>query len=160
MMGEGEGKASAPTVTALRPQSPASESFSHPPENQSKADQANGVSKPHKTPADAYEVYCNETRPLLEAKNKDDEGDGDGDGEVNIENELASGWKGLSASEKEGYQTKYEQLVTADSESKEPSKQKTGKADGEKTPAQDEDVEMGNYDTEGDQEGQSGDKAD
>lgn len=160
MMGEGEGKAQAASSTTLRAQSPASESFSHPPETQSKADQANGVSKSHKKPADAFEVYCSETRPVLEAKDKDEEGDGDGDGEVNIEDELASGWKGLSAAEKEEYQAKYERAVAEDSEPKESSKQKTEKADEEKTPAQDEDVEMGNYDTEGDQEGQSGDKAD
>ena len=158
MMGDGEAKGTAASNQA---HSPASESFSHPPDSQAK-DARNGVSEGPKKPADAYEVYCNETRPILEAKNKD------GDGDVNVDEELASGWKDLPEAEKEDFQAKFE-LATAKEPEPEPEpelepkeaspEKKDSKADDDKPQTQDEDVEMGNYDTEGDQEGPSGEKA-
>ncbi|CAM1505492.1 Fc.00g111290.m01.CDS01 [Cosmosporella sp. VM-42] len=151
MMGDGEAKGTAASNQA---HSPTSESFSHPPDSQTK-DARNGVSKGLKKPADAYEVYCNETRPILEAKNKD------GDGDVNVEEELASGWKDLPEAEKDEFQAKFELATAKDSEPKEATpEKKDAKADDDKPQTQDEDVEMGNYDTDGEQEAASGEKAD
>ncbi|KAM5351468.1 hypothetical protein ACJ41O_004191 [Fusarium nematophilum] len=160
----GHRKSMMPDVDAKGPQgtsfttnpagSPTSETFSHPPESQSKEGHANGVSKDDKKPADAFELYCSETRPALEAKHKDSEA------EVNIDDELASSWKELSEAEKEEFRSKLAGQETAKSpEPKETptSPKKDEKPEESKPAAQDEDVEMGD-DTE-DQDTQAGEKA-
>ncbi|KAL2693950.1 hypothetical protein Neosp_000519 [[Neocosmospora] mangrovei] len=137
--------------------SPTSETFSHPPESQSKGPRANGVSKDAKKPADAFELYCSETRPALEAKHKD------GDAEVDVESELARGWKELPEADRDEFQAKFEQSQAKSSEPKEtPAEDKKEEEEEEKPEetkpaAQDEDVEMGD-DTE-DQDTQAGEKA-
>ncbi|KAJ4170137.1 hypothetical protein NW754_006281 [Fusarium falciforme] len=134
--------------------SPTSETFSHPPESQSKGPRANGVSKEAKKPADAFELYCSETRPALEAKHKD------GDAEVDVESELARGWKELPEADRDEFQAKFEQSQAKSSEPKETpaeDKKEEEKPEETKPAAQDEDVEMGD-DTE-DQDTQAGEKA-
>ncbi|KAF4951386.1 hypothetical protein FSARC_12943 [Fusarium sarcochroum] len=133
--------------------SPTSEAFSHPPEGQSKASHANGISKDDaKKPADAFELFCLETRPALEDKYKDSEAD------MNIDDELARLWKELSEAEKDEFDAKFDAIVVKSPEPKEtPVPEKKDEKPSESKPvAQDEDVEMGD-DTE-DQETQVGEK--
>lgn len=184
-MGEGEGKAAGASSANAQPQSPTSESFSQPLASQAKDGEANGDSKSAKKPADAFELYCEENRAILEAKAKDGEED------VNVEDELSQGWKDLPDAERDEYQSKFEKATEKASEPKEsPVEKKDTGADGEKAQKEekeekeskedkddqddkedkedeedeedkdDEDVEMTNYDSEADQEAPSGDKAD
>lgn len=165
----------AGSFTTNQAQSPVSETASHAADGRAK-DRANGVSS--KKPVDAFEVYCDENRAALEAKKKED-----GDDDLNVEDELARSWKELPDAEKEEFQTKFEQAVAKEaekdevsspreekednddkedkeekeeSEAKDDREEKSEKADKPQT--QDEDVEMGNYDTE-DQDTQAGEKA-
>ncbi|KAF7554263.1 hypothetical protein G7046_g6865 [Stylonectria norvegica] len=168
-VGDADSKApAAGSFTTNQAASPTSETFSHPRDSQAKDSRPNGDSKPADKPADAFDVYYNENLPILEAKAKDS------DLEVNFLEELARSWKELPDAQKDEFQAKYELAVAKDSEAKEASPQKDDKdekddkddkdekddkddkADEEKPQTQDEDVEMGNYDTE-DQE--TGDKA-
>ncbi|KAF4975858.1 hypothetical protein FZEAL_7414 [Fusarium zealandicum] len=156
MLPDADSKAPAGASFTSNPAgSPTSETFSHPPESQSKDGRANGVSGGAKKPADAFEVYCSEARPALEAKHKDD------DGEVNIDDELASSWKELPEAEKEEFQARFEQAAAKSSEPKESptpeEKKEDDKYEESKPTAQDEDVEMAD-DTE-DQDTQAGEKA-
>lgn len=128
MMGEGEGKAAGASSANAQPQSPTSESFSQPPASQVKDGEVNGHSKSAKKPADAFEVYCEENRAILEAKNKD------GDEDVNVEEELSQGWKDLPDAEREEYQSKFEKATEKASEPKEsPAEGKDAGPDGEKS---------------------------
>ncbi|KAK2013001.1 HMG box protein [Colletotrichum eremochloae] len=134
--------------------SPSSETFSHTQGGDTQVSaRTNGVAKPPKRPGNAFELYCADTRPALEEKSKDD-------ADVNVDEELARGWKDLPDGEKEEFQTRSEQEMAkyqkdkdafaAKSKSAEP-KEEGGRAkSSEAAPAvsQDEDVEMGNYDTE------------
>lgn len=157
MMPDAEAKASGgASFNTQNAGSPTSETFSHPPESQPKGSRTNGVSKEAKKPADAFELYCSETRPALEAKNKD------GDAEVDVESELARGWKELPEADRDEFQAKFEQSQAKSSEPKEtPAEDKKEeeeeKPEETKPAAQDEDVEMGD-DTE-DQDTQAGEKA-
>ncbi|KAH6998575.1 hypothetical protein BKA56DRAFT_568012 [Ilyonectria sp. MPI-CAGE-AT-0026] len=165
----------AGSFTTNQAQSPVSETASHAADGRAK-NRANGVSS--KKPVDAFEVYCDENRASLEAKKKED-----GDDDLNVEDELARSWKELPDAEKEEFQIKFEQAVAKEtekdevsspreekednddkedkeekeeSEAKDDREEKSEKAD--KAQTQDEDVEMGNYDTE-DQDTQAGEKA-
>ncbi|KAH7170453.1 hypothetical protein EDB81DRAFT_752963 [Dactylonectria macrodidyma] len=168
----------AGSFTTNQAQSPVSETGSHHADGQGK-ERPNGVSK---KPVDAFEVYCTENRAALEAKKKEEEGEED----LNVEEELARSWKELPDAEKEEFQTKFERAVAKIDEKKESSRPRESKEgdeenddnDGkkeheeeaeakvdkeksesaEKPRTQDEDVEMGNYDTE-DQDTQAGEKA-
>ncbi|KAF6820978.1 HMG box protein [Colletotrichum sojae] len=141
--------------------SPSSETFSHtqPADATHRADsqmsasaRTNGVAKPPKRPGNAFELYCSETRPSIEDKKKDD-------ADLNIDEELARGWKDLPDGEKEEFQTRSEEEMAkyqkekdafaAKSKSAEPKDEERDKTP-EQAPAasQDEDVEMTNYDTE------------
>ncbi|KAJ4230066.1 hypothetical protein NW759_003427 [Fusarium solani] len=155
MMPDAEAKATGgASFNTQNAGSPTSETFSHPPESQSKGPRANGVSKEAKKPADAFELYCSETRPALEAKHKD------GDAEVDVESELARGWKELPEADRDEFQAKFEQSQAKNSEPKETpaaDKKEEEKPEETKPAAQDEDVEMGD-DTE-DQDTQAGEKA-
>ncbi|TLS24153.1 hypothetical protein PpBr36_09015 [Pyricularia pennisetigena] len=126
---------------------------------------ANGTGA--KKPSSAFDVYCAEIRPTVAEKEKDKD---------SVEEELARRWKDLSDADKEPYKTKYEKLQK-EAEEKQQQKDKKSAADKttaaaesekaadvkaessqppEDTPgpaaktgaAQDEDVEMTNYDTE------------
>ncbi|EXF78019.1 HMG box protein [Colletotrichum fioriniae PJ7] len=142
--------------------SPSSETFSHTQggdatqgaDTQASA-RTNGVAKPPKRPGNAFEMYCADTRPALEEKNKDD-------ADANIEEELARGWKDLPEGEKEEFQTRSEEEMAKYQKEKDAfaAKSKSAEAKDEdeeerdKSPepapaaSQDEDVEMTNYDTE------------
>ncbi|KAJ4145046.1 hypothetical protein LMH87_003908 [Akanthomyces muscarius] len=135
-----------------------------------RAKTANGVRKSKKSTGikAAFDLYCDETRPILEAKNADD---------MNIEEELVKGWEDLAEVDKESYQRKADNAAAKDSQDKEgspsadaaPGKEahdekdddkdedkdddKGDDGDDNKGDGEDEDVEMANYDTE-DQETQ------
>lgn len=163
----------AGSFTTNQAQSPVSETASHAAGGRAK-NRANGVSS--KKPVDAFEVYCHENRASLEAKKKED-----GDDDLNVEDELARSWKELPDAEKEEFQIKFEQAVAKETEKDEVSSPREEKEDNDKedkekeeseakdgreeksekankAQTQDEDVEMGNYDTE-DQDTQAGEKA-
>lgn len=105
----------------------------------------NGVKKkksaasPAKADArDAFDLYCEKERPVLEAKAKDSD--------INIDEELEKGWKELPESDKEEYRAKLlEEAKDAPSPSK---KEDSRKPEDDKPSERDEDVEMKNYDTE------------
>lgn len=106
------------------------------------------MSKPSKAPKSAFQLYCEEVRPGLETKHAHSD--------VNIDEELEKAWKDLPESEKDDYEAKLEQLQKAASEKGDAETEadvSSPKKDGDKTPDvkvkdDDEDVEMGNYDTE------------
>lgn len=152
-----------------QPDSPTQEASSR---GSKRAKGANGTRrsiKPTKAKT-AFDLYCDETRPILEAKNADD---------MNVEDELTKGWEDLAESDKQSYQKKAAKDEIKDEEEKEASAEpdvdhekennddkdeekdddrddkdgaKAGdrverKGDGE-VDGEDEDVEMANYDTE------------
>ncbi|GKT47948.1 uncharacterized protein ColSpa_08129 [Colletotrichum spaethianum] len=134
--------------------SPSSETFSHTQGGDTQASgRTNGVAKPPKRPGNAFELYCADTRPALEEKSKDD-------ADVNVDEELARGWKDLPDGEKAEFQTRSEEEMAkyqkdkdafaAKSKSAEPKDEEEREKSPEAAPAasQDEDVEMANYDTE------------
>lgn len=85
-----------------RPFSPMSESFSQDQYTQ------NGLApKPPKRPSNGFEIYCNDTRPKLQSEHKDEIANG----EYQLEQELAKGWKDLSADEQGSYQKRYEEAL-------------------------------------------------
>lgn len=115
---------------------------------------ANGVRKSKKAaPAkSAFDLYCDETRPILEAKNADD---------MNIDEELTKGWEELAEVDKEAYQKKADKSKAKDDEEKATAADADAEANAEKenddkeedkddnkAEGDDEDVEMANYDTE------------
>ncbi|KJZ78905.1 hypothetical protein HIM_01678 [Hirsutella minnesotensis 3608] len=150
---DAEGKAGA--NSNKDPGSPASESQSQQPESQSKREKessANGVSKLPKAAGSAFDLYCEDARPTLQEKDKD--------GDVNMDEELERGWGDLPDAEKDEYREKYlaqskKQQDQGSKELEESTDKKERKSSGPsaKTEAQDEDVEMAQYDTE-DQETQ------
>ncbi|KAF4452533.1 hypothetical protein F53441_4645 [Fusarium austroafricanum] len=152
MMPDADSKAPVAASFTNTAGSPTSETFSHPPESQAKS--ANGISATDsKKPTNAFELFCLETRPALESKEKDN------DANMNIDDELARVWKGLSEGEKDEYEAKFELAMAKSSDVKKtpvPDKKEDKPAES-KPVAQDEDVEMGD-DTE-DQETQAGEKA-
>ncbi|KAI1115070.1 hypothetical protein F5Y14DRAFT_412059 [Nemania sp. NC0429] len=79
----------------------------------------NGAAKPPKRPSNAFEIYCNDTRPLLQAEHKD----AITAGEFRLEEELARGWKDLPEKEKEEFQARYEQQLSRWKEARENFKQ-------------------------------------
>ncbi|KAI1413615.1 hypothetical protein F5Y13DRAFT_26962 [Hypoxylon sp. FL1857] len=87
--------------------SPSSDAFSHSQLDQKDHGRGgtNGVAKRPKRPSNAFEIYCNDTRPILQAQHKDKIAAG----EFRLEEELARGWKDLPEKEKEEFQVRYEQ---------------------------------------------------
>ncbi|KAI1384452.1 uncharacterized protein F4822DRAFT_445891 [Hypoxylon trugodes] len=90
--------------------SPSSDAFSHSQldKDGSGRGATNGVPKRPKRPSNAFEIYCNDTRPLLQAQHKDKIAAG----EFRVEEELARGWKDLPEKEKEEFQVRYEQELS------------------------------------------------
>ncbi|KAK6080753.1 hmg box protein [Seiridium cupressi] len=85
-----------------RPFSPMSDTFSHDPYTR------NGIApKPPKRPSNGFEIYCNDTRPLLQQKHKEEIANG----EYQLEQELAKGWKDLTQDEQAVYQKRYEEAL-------------------------------------------------
>ncbi|KAK5631851.1 hypothetical protein RRF57_007565 [Xylaria bambusicola] len=105
----------------LKTLSPSSDGFSHSQlESQKEHGRAtNGTAKPPKRPSNAFEIYCNDTRPLLQAQHKD----AIAAGEFRIEEELARGWKDLAEKEKEEFQARYERELSQWKEARESFKQ-------------------------------------
>ncbi|KAI0391523.1 hypothetical protein F5Y17DRAFT_468180 [Xylariaceae sp. FL0594] len=64
----------------------------------------NGAPKLPKRPSNAFEIYCNDTRPVLQSQYKE----AIAAGEYRLEEELARGWKDLPEKEKEEFQARYE----------------------------------------------------
>ncbi|EQK99124.1 HMG box protein [Ophiocordyceps sinensis CO18] len=131
------------------PASPASESPSQRPESQPKGGKtasANGVSKSSGPASSAFELYCRDARPVLEAKNET--------GDVNVDEELARGWEALPQSDKDELRAKLEEQAKErrDKGSKEPQesakKERKSSAGSAKIEPHDDDVEMIQYDTE------------
>lgn len=87
---------------------------------------------------DAFDLYCEKERPILEGKTKDSD--------INVDEELERGWRELPESDKESYRAR------AQDEAKEtpssPKKDDNRKPEDVKPDEGDEDVEMRNYDTE------------
>ncbi|KAI1484994.1 hypothetical protein F5X96DRAFT_661840 [Biscogniauxia mediterranea] len=101
--------------------SPSSDAFSHS-QIDSQKDQSrgsNGAAKPPKRPSNAFEIYCNDTRPRLQAEHKDEIAAG----EFRLEEELARGWKDLPEKEKEEFQSRYEQELSQWKEARDTYKQ-------------------------------------
>ncbi|KFA63413.1 hypothetical protein S40285_06599 [Stachybotrys chlorohalonatus IBT 40285] len=142
--GEGDTPDAKPS-NSKQPGSPGSESV--PADGKEKgAARANGVGKAPKKPSNAFELYCEEVRDDFTFKIKETD--------LNLEEELARGWKDLPEDLKEEFQAKHDKEMERYREEKEAQAQsKESQADTEKPETQDEDVEMGNYDTE-DQETQ------
>ncbi len=122
----------------LQTLSPSSDAFSHThadSQTQAKEPRANGDAKAPKRPSTAFELYCAEARPALKAK----------DGSVNVEEELARGWKDLPASQKEEFEATYERELAKYKKAKEEfakAENQGERSQAEDTPAPDEDVEM------------------
>ncbi|KAH6687321.1 hypothetical protein F5X68DRAFT_207202 [Plectosphaerella plurivora] len=97
---------------SLNTLSPSSEAFSH---SQGGPHGTNGVSKPPKKPADAFELYREEARPALlkkrDEQDADAEAEAEGEDEANVEEELSQGWKDLPDAEREVFQSKHDDLV-------------------------------------------------
>ncbi|KAI5928427.1 hypothetical protein F4810DRAFT_643600 [Camillea tinctor] len=101
--------------------SPSSDAFSHS-QIDSQKDQSrgtNGTAKPPKRPSNAFEIYCNDTRPLLQNEHKDKIAAG----EFRLEEELARGWKDLPEKEKDDFQSRYEQELSQWKEARDTYKQ-------------------------------------
>ncbi|KAK3302364.1 uncharacterized protein B0T15DRAFT_514408 [Chaetomium strumarium] len=157
-------------------QSPSSDAFSGTQLGDSKA---NGVHKgPPKKPGNAFDLYCNDTRPSLKDKAAE--------GSTNTEEELSRRWKDLPESQREEYQNladrqmaEYEKEKDAyDAEAKASSDsaktdEGNGKADstdperprgasaggeGRNVSRQQDDVEMTNYDTDQETQGEKPDE--
>ncbi|KAI1505413.1 hypothetical protein F5X99DRAFT_367892 [Biscogniauxia marginata] len=120
--GEGSNSANATFINQnLNTLSPSSDAFSHS-QMDSQKDQgrgANGAAKPPKRPSNAFEIYCNDQRPLLQAQHKEKIAAG----EFRLEEELARGWKDLPEKEKEEFQARYEQELSQWKEARETYKQ-------------------------------------
>lgn len=150
--GDPEAKEQSPSVARRGSQSPGPE-----------ADDAAGGEGPSKG---AFELYSKATRPELEDKARDQD-------DVNIDEELARGWKELSEADRDKYISEYkassqpavgedradsEKRAAAASpakeEGKDDGKEKEGEEDGDKeeeptkSEPRDEDVEMKDNDAE------------
>lgn len=101
--------------------SPSSDGFSHSQleSHKEQGRATNGAAKPPKRPSNAFEIYCNDTRPVLQAEHKD----AITAGEFRLEEELARGWKDLPEKEKEEFQARYEQQLSQWKEARESFKQ-------------------------------------
>lgn len=111
--------ADAKQGSAKEPASPTSESNS-----QAKGSRANGVSKASVEYKDPFELYCEDARPALEAKNKDD-------ADVNIEEELSRAWEELPEAEKEEYQTKFDEITKSREEEEDEEEEEKNAAEAE-----------------------------
>ncbi|KAI1457163.1 hypothetical protein F4805DRAFT_202664 [Annulohypoxylon moriforme] len=116
--------------------SPSSDAFSHSQLDTQKEhgrSGTNGVAKRPKRPSNAFEIYCNDTRPILQAQNKEKIAAG----EFRLEEELARGWKDLPEKEKEEFQVRYEQELAQYKEAVEEFKRGTKDAGRERSRGRD-----------------------
>ncbi|RYP67481.1 hypothetical protein DL771_007212 [Monosporascus sp. 5C6A] len=130
----GEGGNGNPNATFigqnLTTLSPSSDAFSHSQLDSQKehagnrGTASNGVAKPAKRPSNAFEIYCKDMRPVLQAKYKDKIAAG----EFRIEEELARGWKDLPEKEKDEFKVRFEQELDQWREEREAYKRSTKEA--------------------------------
>lgn len=99
----------------LRTQSPSSDTFSTQHNPDGKLNGVHGAAP--KKPGNAFELYCDETREALKEKNKDKDQDQDGD--INMDEELARGWKDLDESQRQEFRAREEHEMTKYQEEKE-----------------------------------------
>ncbi|KAI0024977.1 hypothetical protein F4780DRAFT_775450 [Xylariomycetidae sp. FL0641] len=165
---------SAPFLNqSLTTLSPSSDAFSHSQLDTQREHGrgANGALKPPKRPSNAFEIYCNDMRPVLQDQNKEKIAAG----EFRLEEELARGWKDLPEEERKDFQTRYEHVLMQWKEARENYKQgikdaaarersrhrdnrtsRGGRARFEVPDEEaddDQDIEMGEGDPEAEQEG-------
>ncbi|KAI0013912.1 hypothetical protein F4779DRAFT_298483 [Xylariaceae sp. FL0662B] len=122
--GEGHNASNATFISQNLALSPSSDAFSHSQLDSQKdhgGRGTNGVAKRPKRPSNAFEIYCNDTRPVLQAQHKDKIAAG----EFRLEEELARGWKDLPEKEKEEFQVRYEQELAQYKEAVEEYKRST-----------------------------------
>lgn len=121
--------------------SPSSDAFSHSQLDQKDHGRGgtNGVAKRPKRPSNAFEIYCNDTRPILQAQHKDKIAAG----EFRLEEELARGWKDLPEKEKEEFQVRYEQELAQYKEAVEEYKRGNKDAARERSRGRDRDHHAG-----------------
>ncbi|KXX83273.1 Non-histone protein 10 [Madurella mycetomatis] len=150
--------------------SPSSDAFSAAQQPDA-ASKTNGVHEAPKKPGTAFDLYCDDNRESLKEKNKE--------GEANVEEELSRGWKDLPESRRDEYQVRADRQ-TAEYEKEKAAfdeKAKSGDDDAkassngnaeateteppaasaggeERTPRPQEDVEMTNYDTDPETQGE------
>jgi hypothetical protein len=149
--------------------SPSSDAFSAAQPGDAAGSKTNGVHKgAPKKPGSAFDLYCAETRPSVKDKAK--EGD-------NVEEELSRRWKDLPDDRRDEFQARAESQMAeyekekdayeakakedarakADSDNKAESTESdrpAGEAGEGRTSQQQEDVEMTNYDTDQDTQGE------
>jgi non-histone protein 10 len=146
--------------------SPGSETFSHAQldgtKNSLTSTRANGASTSAELapqlPVSAFELYCADVRPEMRSAHKDEGGDS-----MNLDEDLARGWRDLPSTEREESQARYERELEQYHTDQE-QRNSTGRVAGSSSKrtdgdAPDDDVEMVNYDTE-EQETQMEDKGD
>ncbi|KAI0834834.1 hypothetical protein F5Y06DRAFT_278009 [Hypoxylon sp. FL0890] len=121
--------------------SPSSDAFSHSQLDHKDHGRGstNGVPKRPKRPSNAFEIYCNDTRPILQAQHKDKIAAG----EFRLEEELARGWKDLPEKGKEEFQVRYEQELAQYKEAVEEYKRGTKDAARERSRGRDRDHHVG-----------------
>lgn len=117
-----------------------------------------------------FELYCEEKRPeLLEKAAEEEDGEEDDDNKPanNIEEELEKGWKGLSEEARSAYRdaagkksvvAKKEAAGRGERSSSSAKPVARDEGGAEDTPAADEDVEMGNYDSDQETQGEKQDE--
>jgi hypothetical protein len=104
---------------------------------------SNSTSTPSqpRRPKNAFDLYCNETRPVLASEHRKEIAEGT----YNVEQVLATGWSGLDATSKADFSQRYEQLkrqAEVEKEASNSSGPRQAVFDAEPRHA-DEDVEMG-----------------
>ncbi|KAI2639478.1 hypothetical protein GGS26DRAFT_540394 [Hypomontagnella submonticulosa] len=121
--------------------SPSSDAFSHSQLDHKDPSRGNtnGVGKRPKRPSNAFEIYCNDTRPILQAQHKDKIAAG----EFRLEEELARGWKDLPESEKKQFQARYEEELEKYKEAVEEYKRGAKDAGRERSRGRDRDHHAG-----------------
>ncbi|KAK3333224.1 hypothetical protein B0T19DRAFT_120100 [Cercophora scortea] len=115
--GGGGGTGSNAAFLSQNPHSPSSDAFStqnHLEGGGRGASKTNGVhGKAPKKPGNAFDLYCDETRAAMKDKtNSEDTITKDDEGDVNMEEELARGWKDLDDSQREEFQARQEEEMT------------------------------------------------
>ncbi|KAK4156730.1 hypothetical protein C8A00DRAFT_30393 [Chaetomidium leptoderma] len=151
--------------------SPSSDTFSAAQQGDAAGSKTNGIHKgrPEK-PGSAFDLYCDETRSSAKDKAKEDD---------NAEEELSRSWKDLPDSQRDEYQSRADQQMAdyekerdaydadakeaaasakADADDKaesiEPERQAAATGEERASPQQQEDVEMTNYDTDQETQGE------
>lgn len=131
LLGPGEA-ANGPGATFINQNlttlSPSSDAFSHSHLETTRDSHAgrgtNGIPKPPKRPSNAFEIYCNDTRPVLQAQHKEKIAAG----EFFVEEELARGWKDLPEEERKDFQARYEEELAKWKDARDAYKRETKQA--------------------------------